>query len=503
MTVAITGATGNMGNGVLEAFETSDDITSLKVLVRSQKKGDRILKKYKRLTDKIQLIIGSLSDKDACEKLVSEADFVVNLAAVIPPAADSNPTAAIECNEKGVATLINTIEQMSAQPKLIHVSTVALYGNRSHKHKWGRVGDPLLPSVFDIYSATKMRSEFRVLESRISCFVILRQTGMLHQNMLTDNINDGLMFHTCFDTPIEWVTAHDSGILINNIIKKEIHGEIEKSFWKKCYNIGGGINARVHGWQTLDEGFQMIGGSIKDFFEPYYNATRNFHCMWYLDSDELDNLFHFRTQSHKDYWAEILRLHPYYKLGKLAPKKLVALFAIKRLLSDKNAPSYWAAHNDEARVTAFFGSMENYKKLCSLNWNTYKLPEKENLETPSTTNFDYGFDFAKHDSEITLQDLQNVAAMHGGKLLSLSYSGDVYEKLDWQTQDEENFSASAYTVLRAGHWYSKLYEKNIWEWDRLSKKDKIFAQIWYDSHEENENYKYFFDENFTAHIEHI
>ena len=96
--------------------------------------------------------------------------------------------------------------------------------------------------------------------------------------------------------------------------------------------------------------------------------------------------------------------------------------------------------------------------------------------------------------------MKAVAQAHGGELLSKKYNGDIYEKLDWLTQDGETFSASAFTVLKAGHWYNKIYKENVWEFDRLSKKDKIFAEIWLDSHSADENYQYSFDENFNAKI---
>ena len=75
-----------------------------------------------------------------------------------------------------------------------------------------------------------------------------------------------------------------------------------------------------------------------------------------------------------------------------------------------------------------------------------------------------------------------------------------YKKLVWEDQDKNRFSATAFSVLRAGHWHSDIYENFVWDFDRLAKKDKIYAQIWYDSHDKNENYVYTTDENFIEHI---
>ena len=78
--------------------------------------------------------------------------------------------------------------------------------------------------------------------------------------------------------------------------------------------------------------------------------------------------------------------------------------------------------------------------------------------------------------------------------------GDIYAKLTWRTQDGEMFTATAYSVICAGHWYSPIYERFEWDFDRLAKKDKVFAQYWYDSHDVSENVKYYLDERFNAYV---
>ncbi|MDE6441595.1 MAG: NAD(P)-dependent oxidoreductase, partial [Clostridia bacterium] len=112
---------------------------------------------------------------------------------------------------------------------------------------------------------------------------------------------------------------------------------------------------------------------------------------------------------------------------------------------------------------------------------------------------DYFFDFNKADEEVDIADLKNVAEAHGGKLLTQDFkTGDMYAKLQWENQDREVFTATAYSVLRAGHWVNKTYAENVWEFDRLSKKDKLYAQLWYDSHEKDENNFYGLDKDFNA-----
>ena len=512
MIVSLTGATGNMGREALLELVKLDSVAKVKILVLTNdtKRAKFVIKRCKKYKKKIEIVYGNLVDKATCAEIVRGAKYVVNLAAVIPPKSDKQPSLAIDCNEIGVKNLVSAIEALDEQPKLIHTSTVALYGNRNHLHPWARVGDPLLVSPLDLYSITKLRGEFAVLESSIKNWAVLRQSAMLHTNMLADNMSDGLMFHTCFNAPLEWVTAHDSGVLIANIIKKDIEKDLGKRFWKQCFNIGANGRNQVTGYDTLNDGFKLIGGSAKDFFKPYYNATRNFHGVWFYDGKKLNDLFDYVSQDVSDYWQQIGKKYWYYSFGKLISKKIISKMAIQKLFKDDNSPAYWYKHGDEAKLVAFFGSKEEYEKLPN-KWENFNLlienkgPNGEEidykkLKSPKYANMlDYGYDFNKKDSAISKEDLQNVAKMHGGKLLSKEFkTGDIYAKLKWQTQDKETFEASAFSVLRAGHWYNCCYESYAWDFDRLAKKDKIYAQIWYDSHSKDENNLYEMDKNFNT-----
>lgn len=507
MIIALTGVTGNMGKEALKEVLKLGFIDAVKVLVLP---NDKRVKNIKKLKDaRIEIIKGNLADFGVCKKLIENADYVVNMAAVIPPHSDQYPEKAIECNEVGVDMLVKAIEEMANQPKLIHISTVALYGNRNSLHLWAQVGDPLLISPFDIYSATKLRGEFRVLESKISKFAVLRQSAMLHKNILFDNISDGLMFHTCFNAPLEWVTAHDSGVLIANIIKRDVEAkDLDHIFWNKCFNIGGGHENCLTGYDTLNDGFKLIGGSAKDFFEPRFNATRNFHGVWFYDGNVLDDMFHYLSQTATGFWQELKKENKIFGVAKIVPKGLIKQFVIKRLFKSENSPAYWVKHNDEAKIIAYFGSKENYDKLKK-EWKDFPLlvenrnekgeaVELSKLKDKSNASLiDCYFDKAK---EITIDDLQRVAKAHGGSLLSTKFNG-LYDQLEWQNSDGEKFVARPYTVLFAGHWFNPVYKSAVWDFDRLAKTDKIYSQLWYDSHDKDENYVYSFDEKFNARVD--
>lgn len=503
MKIALTGVTGNMGKQVLNECLKIPDTQYKLLILPNDKRIKNIKRKHKKDLKRIEFVIGNVADLNACKKLIDGVDYVVNMAAVIPPHSDQHPEQAIECNEKGADVLMTAIEQSNPQPKLIHISTMALYGNRNEKHPWGRVGDPLLISPFDIYSLTKMRGEFRVLESDVKTKTVIRQTAMLHENMLSDNMSDGLMFHTCFNAPLEWSTAETSGLLIANILRQDIECDLGSKFWGKVFNLGGGLANCVTGYDVLDDGFEIIGGSVKNFFEPRFNATRNFHGMWFYDGNALEDMFRYQTQTTVDFWNKFKKSHGILKLGKIVPKSWIKRLAIMSLFKSPNSAAYWYKHNDEAKLLAYFGGKEEYEKLGK-KWTDFPLlkynqgPLNEEVDYNALRNPkcavlpDIGYDPEK---EVTFDTLKSVAELHGGKLLSSE--GKITDKLNWKNSDGETFCAKGTTVL-AGHWYNPSYKTYCWDFDRLSKTDKIYADVWYDSHDRDEDNFYYYNDKFEA-----
>ena len=78
----------------------------------------------------------------------------------------------------------------------------------------------------------------------------------------------------------------------------------------------------------------------------------------------------------------------------------------------------------------------------------------------------------------------------------------LYTPIKVVNSDNEEFMMKPYTLI-CGHWFNITYKEFKWDFDRLAKKDKLYASIWYDSHEKNEDKLYSFDDNFNAIMEDI
>ena len=502
--IALTGATGAMGGEVLKSLLSSSENFKIKcILFEEEKHINKFVKKLlKQGGNRIETFRGDISDYNDCVKLIDGCDYVINCASIIPPKSDHNPHGTYLSNYVGTKNLVDAVKASGREDEIafVHIATVALYGNRSYPHVWGRVGDPIISSDYDYYSLYKLKAERYLLESGLKKFVSLRQTGVLHKFMFANNLKDGLMFHTSWNCVLEWVTDVDSGRLCNNLIERDAAGKLE-GFWNKIYNIGGGKQCRFSGYESLDAGFSLMGKTAKSFFKPNWDIPRNFHGVWYYDSDELEEFLQFRSESFEDYWKKMGKKYGWFKLAKIVPSSLITKLVFKRLFKNTNAPMYWIKHDKTGRIKAFYGGKDKFEAIGT-DWNKFpllcegktadgkivyeKLKDK-NYAKEQGLLLNHGYDESKPLEEIDFDDLQQAAAFRGGKCLSKDYaSGGIYTKVKWQCREGHEFESSPYTILKGGYWCPHCCEPKPWRYGALAKDIPFYAQVYYDTHDKNE-----------------
>lgn len=495
----MTGVSGNMGAEALRQTLALDNVAWVRVLLTPRKRNAALAKKLKKQYGaRIDIVNGDIADAQTCARLVKDADYVVNMAAVIPPRSDADPAASERCNFAGTAALADAVRAMPVQAKFVHVSSIALYGCRNEKHPFCRVGDPLVISPFDLYSLHKLRAERYILESGLERWVVLRQTAMLHPKMLESNMSDGLMFHTCLNSPLEWVSARDSGYLIRRLLERDGAGELG-GFWKKVYNIGGGAHGRLTGYDTFRVGFAVMGGSPEKFLRPEWLAARNFHGVWIADGDRLEALFGYQRDSAEGVWKEIADRHRVYRLAQAVPPALVVQTFFRRLLDHANSPMRWKKDGDRARVFAFYGreaeripaQWKDVKLMAKGDFGDYDALRDEARAAAEGKLLSHGFDDTRPPEEWTLDDCDRAAAFRGGQCLAEVWNGP-YAPVLWRCHDGHIFPATPYTVMGAGHWCPHCAPLP-WDYDRQAKHNPFYAQVWYDTHARDENVRYDLD----------
>ncbi len=500
--IALTGATGAMGGEVLASLLASPLNFSVRCIIFEKEKHlpsfvKKTIKKYK---DRVYAFKGDISRYDDCVRLIEGADYVVNCASIIPPKSDHDPDGTYKSNFVGTKNIVDAIlaDERKDKISLIHIATVAMYGNRSYPHIWGRVGDPIISSDYDNYSRHKLKAEKYVLESGLKNFVSLRQTAIWHKYIVKNNLKDGLLFHTVWNCALEWVTDVDSGILIKKIIERNEDGTL-KDFWNRIYNVGGGESCRRTGFESFDESFALLGKSAKKFFKPNWNISHNFHGVWFYDGNELEDKLGFRTEDGEIFWKRMGKKYFYFKLGKIIPAPVISTLAIKRLFKSTNAPMYWLKHNKEGRIKAFFGGREKYAAIPD-KWENYNLLCEGKLKDGSAVDYqalkkeenakplllDHGYDDTKPLDSLTIEDLQSAAKFRGGKCLANSYdNSDLHSKVLWKCREGHEFTLTPYTVLKGGYWCPHCCEPMPWKYGAIA-DIPFYGQVYFDSHDQNE-----------------
>lgn len=490
--VSITGATGNMMSPCLKMLlEYSPDIT-VRILTRNPNKRSLSLLK-KQYGSRFEIVKGDITDFSILEDFVKDATYLVNAAAIIPPLAEHKIKLCERVNREGTLNIVNALLKYNPLCKLIHISTVAIYGNRNYLHPFGRVGDPLLPSFFDMYGSAKLKAERYVVESSLN-WAVIRQTGMLYSKLLMSNISDGLMFHTPFNVPIEWSSDIDSSRLILNIIKQDLNGECP-DFWKNIYNLGGGEKMRVTGFESFDAGFRLIGGSTEKFLKPNYMATRNFHCFWFYDSDVLEEKFHFRSETFESFWERALKENPLVSLGRFCPRPIIRAFIFKPLLKNNNAPLYWFFHQENPKIIASWGGYEEFNKL-PLSWKNFPLlSHNQNPDTgeyldykalkdPRNANL-LSHGWSEYSSHLDESEIRT-SADERGLILKSHFDGDLHAPLTFECKScGREFTITAFGLLYGGYGCPSCSEGNPWNFGNIADYP-FYKQLYYDSMTESD-----------------
>lgn len=477
--ILLTGASGNMGLEGLKQLCAQGEQNPITLLALPTKSDKKILGPFEKQSN-ISIVWGDLTKFEDVKAAVADVDVVLHVGALVSPMADSQPELAWKVNFEGTKNIVDAILERKDKNsvKLLYIGTIAETGNRVPPYHWGRIGDPLVPSAYDYYALSKIAAERYVIESGLIHWVSLRQTGILHDNIL--EVKGGIGYHQPLNNPLEWVTAIDSGRILANICSNDV----PSAFWGSVYNIGGGASCRLTNYQFLEKLYEMLGVDFKKLIEPNWYATRNFHGQWYLDSDKLEAFLHFRSENVDDVLARLKKKLPLsMRLLRFMPLKWMKEKLMKPQLLKEDTPLSWLKNGDEQKIKAFLGSRELWEEIPG--WEGF-----EAMNDPPHKQLDHGYDESKAESSLRLEDMKQAAAFRGGKCLSENMKlGDLSTPLEWTCSYGHKFVASPYLILKTGHWCSDCL-KAPWNFDEQAKSNPFLAQVWLADHEKEENNVY-------------
>ncbi len=337
--VLITGGSGTVGRELISILlkDSTFQITCFDL------KTPKNVRFYQSLASQIQIVYGDIRQYDDVEKAVLHQHFVIHLAAIIPPLADQHPVLAHQVNVLGTGNIIKAIEKSVERPFLIYSSSVSVYGDRV-QNPYISVQDSLCPSDRDEYGKTKVEVEKMIRHSNID-WTIFRLTAIMgYRNHKMGSI----MFHMPLDTPIELCTPKDTALALRNAL------DHAPSLKGNIYNLSGGERCRIDYRSFLERSFQCYGLGKFNFPDEAF-ATRNFHCGYFTDGDQLEEILHFRRDTIESYFSNLERSIPWYE------RWGARLFSpiIKKVLLCSSEPLRALRKHNNCEMQHFFGKSLN------------------------------------------------------------------------------------------------------------------------------------------------
>ncbi len=353
--VALTGATGVMGEAGLQELASRLDLYDVTVLARPSKRNRSKLAPYE--AKGVRVVWGDLLDPASIGRLVEGVDIVLHVGGMVSPLADWHPEETMRVNVGSMRLLTEAVHRREqADPGLkvafVGIGSVAQYGDHLPPDEWGDADTPQTPAKFDMYAASKVESEKVLRAAGLRKWVMLRQTGIMHPGLL-GKTDDPIMFHVPLKGVLEWVSVEDSGRLLERVCRPEVPDD----FWGKAYNIGGG-----EAWRMTNLDFERrILAAVRcpppeKIFDFGWFATANFHGMYFRDSDHLDEILHFRSGETPDEWFARLKgtLPWYFKLTPLAPPFILKAWMRHVASKPVLGPLWWRKHGVADRLAAHF-----------------------------------------------------------------------------------------------------------------------------------------------------
>lgn len=310
--ILLTGASGTVGFEALKQLLAHDRYT-ITVFDQESKASREKLLPFK---DKITIVFGDISNFDDLDA-IRNIDFAIHLAAVIPPVADDFPPLAKKVNLNGTQNLVKQLEKHSPKAFMMFSSSISVYGDRI-VDPYINVGEQLQPSEGDYYATTKIAAEEYIQNSKLD-YTIFRLAAIMGNHKISK-----LMFHQPLNTALEIATPRDTArAFVNGIEKQHLLS-------KQIFNLGGGESCRASYKVFLERSFAIFGLGKLNFPEHAF-ADKNFHCGYYADGADLEEIVHFRQDTLDDYFKmESEKVSSVRKIATSIIKEPVKRFLLKK-----------------------------------------------------------------------------------------------------------------------------------------------------------------------------
>ena len=333
--ILITGATGAIGTAIMQQLNEKRSLDQVTVFIRDSKKNLKWLKKFPNAT----AVFGDITNSDQVNNVCKDKDVIIHLAAVIPPFSEENIELGYKINQGGTENVVKAMESVCPDAHLLFSSSVVVYGDRL-KNPMISVNDKLAKDQHDHYGLAKIKCEQLIQQSSIN-WSVFRLTAIMG---IGNHTPDGIMFDVPLDTPIEIATVRDTARAFVNAL------EHLDQLNHKTFNLGGGENCRISYLDFMSRSFEIYGMGPVNFPKMAF-AKQNFHCGYFTDGDELDDILQFRTDDLESYFDRLKKsVNP---LQRMATRPFA--WAIKKYLLSLSKPYKAFKTKDKEKMNFYFG----------------------------------------------------------------------------------------------------------------------------------------------------
>lgn len=306
--VLVTGAGGSIGINVIKYLlsEGKYEITALDL---RNKNSQKRLKRYRR---RINLIYGDMNDSVLMDALVKDQDYIIHLAGLMPPIADIKHNVSEMIDYKGTENMIKAMNMFNPDAYFIFASSTTIYGNVKTASTENK---PKLTNL-DYYSSTKLRIE-KMVKEKVKNYTIIRLPLVL-----TNPKNGSFMYNVKLDSIVEAITDNDAAYLFVNAINYA--DKLKGKIWS-----GTGGEMTTDSYRNILANVLKIYGLSFKYILTLLFVDKNFYCHTYEDSEKLESILEFRSDSLSSYYMRLKRQIKGRKVSKILAKPISAFLTRK------------------------------------------------------------------------------------------------------------------------------------------------------------------------------
>ncbi len=230
----------------------------------------------------------------------------------MPPFADIKKDLGEMVEYNGTLNIVKAINYYNPKCFLLYASSTTLYGNVLE----ASVKSKLQVTELDYYSSTKKKCE-ELIKDKLKNYTIIRLPFIL-----CNPKSGAFMYNVKLNTMLEAISDNDAGFLFVRALDK-----IDK-LNKKIFNAGGGSSCQSTYREILANVLSIYGLSF-NFVLIRTFMDKNFYSHIYTDSDTLNELLDYESDSLYSYY---MRLKRKIKNKRIIPRLLAKplVFFLKR-----------------------------------------------------------------------------------------------------------------------------------------------------------------------------